>query len=374
MTLARAKRRAYAVGRRLREARMFAKAMRSAHHPIVAHIVPIRRCNLACTYCNEFDSFSPPVPTEEMIRHVDRLAELGTTIITISGGEPLLHPELDRIIARIREHGIIPTVITNGYLLTPERIRRFNKTGLHQLQISIDNVLPDDVSKKSLKVLDKKLVWLSDFAEFDVNINVVVGSGTRQPEDALTIAMRAHELGFGVTTGVVHDGGGQVRPVSQQEREILERIADLRKPLFSFVRHNKFQYNLSHGQPNAWHCHAGSRYLYISEDGLVNWCSQQRGHPGIPLQRYTAADLEREYHTVKGCAPFCTINCVHQTAILDELRERPQTAITELLSPPGKTLRPEQLPASVRALMWLFLGSRNRGWFARAALRLLKAD
>jgi hypothetical protein len=185
--------------------------------------------------------------------------------------------------------------------------------------------------------------------------------------------MRAHELGFGVTTGVVHDGGGQVRPVSQRERAALKGIADLRKPLFSFVRHNKFQHNLIHGQPNAWHCHAGSRYLYICEDGLVHWCSQQRGRPGIPLEQYSAADLEREYHTVKGCAPFCTINCVHQTAILDDLRERPQTAIIDLLSPPGETLRPEELPASVRALMWLFLG-RNRGWFARAALRLLKAD
>jgi MoaA/NifB/PqqE/SkfB family radical SAM enzyme len=353
---------------------MFAKAMQSARHPILAHIIPIRRCNLACAYCNEFDAFSPPVPLAEMLRRVDRLAELGTTIITISGGEPLLHPELDRIIARIHEHRIIPTVITNGYLLTPERIRKLNRTGLHQLQISIDNVMPDAVSKKSLKVLDRKLAWLADYAEFEVNINVVVGAGTSQPEDALTIARRAYALGFGITTGVIHDGSGQLRPLSGKERGVLDEIVNLRKPLFSFVRHNRFQHNLMNGRPNDWHCHAGSRYLYICEDGLVHWCSQQRGHPGIPLERYTPDDLERAYHTVKGCAPFCTINCVHQTAILDDLRERPRAAIIELLSPPGQEMATEELPASVRLLTWLFLNSRGRGWFTKAALRLLKAD
>ena len=67
-----------------------------------------------------------------------------------SGGEPLLHPELDERIRRIRVHGIIATVITNGYLLTPERIQRLNHAGLEHLQISIDNVQPDDHSRGRL--------------------------------------------------------------------------------------------------------------------------------------------------------------------------------------------------------------------------------
>ncbi len=79
--------------RRLREWKMIAKGLLSTRHPVLAHIIPTRRCNLSCTYCNEFDDFSNPVPTEEMLRRIDRLAELGTSIITISGGEPLLHPE-----------------------------------------------------------------------------------------------------------------------------------------------------------------------------------------------------------------------------------------------------------------------------------------
>ena len=69
---------------------------------LLAHIIPVRRCNLACTYCNEFDDFSKPVATDEMFRRIDKLGALGTAVVTISGGEPLLHPELDNVIRRIR--------------------------------------------------------------------------------------------------------------------------------------------------------------------------------------------------------------------------------------------------------------------------------
>jgi MoaA/NifB/PqqE/SkfB family radical SAM enzyme len=120
----------FSVQRRFRQARMIARAIKSPHHPILAHIVPMRRCNLSCAYCNEYDQSSNPVPTAEMLRRVELLAALGTGIVTFSGGEPLLHPELDEITKAIREHGMIATLITNGYLLTPEWIRRLNRAGL----------------------------------------------------------------------------------------------------------------------------------------------------------------------------------------------------------------------------------------------------
>src|SRR5579871_3514921 len=89
---------ALAVHRRFREWWMIGKALVSTGHPVMAHIIPIRRCNLACGYCNEYDDFSKPVPLDEMKHRVDLLAAMGTSIITISGGEPLMHPELEDVI------------------------------------------------------------------------------------------------------------------------------------------------------------------------------------------------------------------------------------------------------------------------------------
>jgi MoaA/NifB/PqqE/SkfB family radical SAM enzyme len=319
------RRRAKALYRNARGAKMMAKALASTEHPLLAHIIPVRRCNLSCTYCNEFDDFSTPVATEEMFRRVDKLGELGTAVVTISGGEPLLHPELDNIIRRIRKNGMIAGLITNGYFLVPERIQRLNRAGLEWLQISIDNVTPDDVSKKSLKVLDKKLENLAEHADFHVNINSVVGGGVCNPQDALTIGKRALELGFSSTVGIIHDGTGQLQPLGDEERRVYHEMKSLEKS--SFTRVNAFQDNIAQGRPNQWRCRAGSRYLYICEDGLVHYCSQQRGYPAIPLEKYTVQDLRREYVTEKSCAPHCTVSCVHQVSIFDSWRA-PQSPAT----------------------------------------------
>ena len=96
----------------------------------------------------------------------------------MSGGEPLLHPDLDAIIHRIREDGMIATLITNGYLLTRERIERLNRAGLDYLQISIDNVVPDEVSKKSLKTLDQAALSHARLREGVIRRSVQAGRST----------------------------------------------------------------------------------------------------------------------------------------------------------------------------------------------------
>jgi len=313
-----------------REFRMIVKGLASTRHVVLAHIIPTRRCNLSCGYCNEYDDVSAPISTEEMIRRIDRLAYLGTSIITISGGEPLLHPEIEKIISRIRYHGIIAGIITNGYLLTPKKIMALNEAGLEHLQISIDNVTPDDVSLKSLKVLDKKLEYLAECAEFSVNINSVIGGGIRNPEDAVVITNRAMALGFSCSVGIIHDGNGAVKPLNRSEERVYREIKHSGKQ--SYSRLNWLQENLARGKTNDWRCRAGARYLYICEDGLVHYCSQQRGYPGIPLEKYTFEDMQREYFAKKACAPTCTVGCVQKVSVLDHWRD-PQIESKELSKP-----------------------------------------
>src|SRR5437588_1128934 len=312
------RRRLKAAHRTLRELGMIAKGLISTDHPIQVHIIPMRSCNLSCAYCNEYDDFSDPVPLEEMYRRVDKLGRLGATLVTISGGETLLHPQLDEIIARIRSHGMIAGLITNGYLLTADRIQRLNRAGLDHLQISIDNVMPDEVSNKSLKVLDKKLQWLKEHADFHANINSVIGAGVKNQGDALIVARRAVELGFSSTVGIIHDDSGQLKPLDEDAQAIFHEIRQLSKK--SYSRLNGFQENIALGKPNNWRCRAGARFLYICEHGLVHYCSQQRGFPGIPLAQYTRQDIRREFRTEKSCAPHCTVSCVHQTSFMDFCR------------------------------------------------------
>ena len=311
---------------------MIARGLVSRAHPVLAHIIPVRRCNLACAYCNEYDDHSDPIHTDVMLKRVDLLADLGTAVITISGGEPLLHPELELLISRMRERRMIAGMISNGYLMSRKRIQSLNAAGLDHLQISIDNIKPDDISMKSLKVLDKKLRYLAEEADFKVNINTVLGSGVKNPQDASFIARRAVELGFTCTMGIIHDGEGHLKALGKEDRAVFDEVRQLGKQ--GYARLTKyFQENLASGQPNSWKCRAGARYLYVCEDGLVHYCSQQKGYPGIPLERYTVDDIRREYLTAKPCAPYCTVSCVHQVSLIDFFRapqelepaERPST-------------------------------------------------
>jgi MoaA/NifB/PqqE/SkfB family radical SAM enzyme len=361
------RRRFHRLERRVREARVLARACQWPHRPIVAQIIPTRRCNLSCTYCNEFDRSSDPVPLEDLRGRIDKLADLGTGIMTLSGGEPLLHPDVDEIVRHVRRRGAIATLITNGYLLTPAMIGRLNAAGLDSMQISIDNVAPDDTSKKSLTRLDRKLRCLAEHALFDVTVNAVVGGGRANPEDAVTIGRRALELGFQSTVGIIHDAQGQLLPLSDRERRVLRETIRLERSVFSFDRYNRFQETLATGNPCVWQCRAGSRYLYVCEDGLVHYCSQQRGRPGIPLATYTFDDLAREYSSVKPCAPYCTIGCVHRVSMIDDLRERPVDTLQAWFGTPGSY---DGLPRPVRLLVRLLVTGPERR-FVRGAARLL---
>jgi MoaA/NifB/PqqE/SkfB family radical SAM enzyme len=318
------------VSRKARSLREFARGLVHTAHPLLVQIIPIRRCNIDCAYCNEYDKVSPPVPTDVMKARIDKLADLGTSVVAFSGGEPMLHPDLDGLIRHIRSRGMMAGLITNGYFLVPKRIAELNDAGLDFLQISIDNIEPDEVSRKSLRLLDKKLQHLHDHASFDVNINSVLGGGIKNPEDARTINNRARELGFSTSIGIIHDGKGRLKPLGKAERKVFDEVSaaisgagQVLQNLYSGIR--SFQDNLADGKPNDWRCRAGGRYLYICEDGLVHYCSQQRGYPGVPLESYTTDDIRREFSTAKSCAPYCTVGCVHRVSTMDFWRS-PQDA------------------------------------------------
>ncbi len=69
--------------------------------------------------------------------------------------------------------------------------------------------------------------------------------------------------------------------------------------------------------------------FYICEDGLVHYCSQQRGYPGTPLETYTSVhDIRREYawSEKSHCAPHCTVSLRASSIDFRFLQRAPQHA------------------------------------------------
>jgi MoaA/NifB/PqqE/SkfB family radical SAM enzyme len=331
------------VRRSARIARKVAWGLLDTDHPILAQLVIVRRCNLACAYCFEYDKVSKPVPLERMLKRLDAVADLGTAMVTLTGGEPLLHPGLETLVAHCRKRGLVVSAITNGYLLTRKRIEMLNDAGLDHLQMSIDNVEPDEVSQKSLRLLEPKLRWLAELADFTVSINSVVGGSIKRPEDALVVARRTKELGFMSSLSVIHDAQGQVMPLPPREMAIYQELKGVGGRKITKVNAS-FQDNLARGLPNEWRCRAGARYLYVDEDGLVHYCAQQRGYPGIPVEKYTKEHIREAFRSKKACAPYCSLNCVHQAGLLDGWRA-PQKSDAQLPPAPPRLADATRAPA-----------------------------
>ena len=286
--------------------------------PFLAQLVVTRRCNLACGYCNEYDDHSPPIPFATLDRRLQKLHELRTWVVCLTGGEPTLHPELTRIVARMRELGFRRRqLITNGYLLTPSLIESLNEAGLTDLQISVDGVKRNATTVKVLEKLRGKLVDLARGARFQVVVSAVIGSAPAG--EALEVVEFARAHGLTPRIILLHDGSGRLRlstddlAAYRQVKRLLGRsgreAADYREEL------------IEHGSA-PFRCRAGSRYLYVDEFGKVAWCSQTRAYFERDLEAYSFDDLRQQFHTAKSCSEGCTVGCVRTASAYDGWRSQ----------------------------------------------------
>ena len=178
--------------------------------PFLAHLVVTRRCNLACGYCNEYDHTSLPVPRELLERRLEKLRELRTWMVCLTGGEPTLHPDIVAIARRMRELGFRRRqIITNGYRLTKPLVEALNDAGLTDLQISVDGVRPNAVTVKVLDPLRNRLELLARAARFRVVVSAVIGSAP--PSEALEVVRFTREIGLTPRIILLHDGSGRLR-------------------------------------------------------------------------------------------------------------------------------------------------------------------
>ena len=99
-----------------------------------------RMCNLQCRHCYALAGMRDPheLNPEEALKAVDDMAHAGLAYIALSGGEPLIRPDIFDIIERIRKNGMAFSIATNATVLTPERARRLKELNCLYVQVSVD--------------------------------------------------------------------------------------------------------------------------------------------------------------------------------------------------------------------------------------------
>lgn len=102
-----------------------------------------RTCNLRCVHCyadSHAEQYPGELTWEQCCAVIDDLADYKANALLLSGGEPLLHPQLPKLLERATGRGLKVTISTNGTRITPEYARLFKKLGVAYVGISLDGI------------------------------------------------------------------------------------------------------------------------------------------------------------------------------------------------------------------------------------------
>ena len=297
--------------------------------PLEAQLIVTRRCNLSCGYCTEFDNHSNPVPLELLKERIDVIHRLRVVNTSLLGGEPLMHPNIVELVEYCNRRNQV-SITTNGFLLNEKLIKRLNEAGLSNLQISIDALETDRTGyiQKSLKKLLPKLKLLQEHANFDVHANIVLCESTKSA--FMETVSRIRTLGFNVSVGLMHDGEGQIEIEGDEYLELWDKYFKNGEPYplsdYDYGR------KLLQGDKPKWKCRSGSRYLYVDEFGLVQYCSSQRNRLNKPLTEYSLQDLRKQSQQYKGCEEGCCLLCVYRDSMIDNQPKEMLQVASKILS------------------------------------------
>jgi len=282
--------------------------------PIWAQVNVTWRCNLDCSYCTEYDNSKGHVPTADVIARIDKCKELGCIHVDLIGGEPMLHPDLPKLMRAIVDRQMTTGMTTNGFLLTEDRLNELVDAGMGRIQISVDALNPTRGAPKSLKTLRKKIEMVAARKDVWFRVNTVICDDTL--DEVEEVARTCFELGVGINFSVVHASGRLVR--RPNDARFLEKVRWLRdRKLEGAPVHTP--YYLIHyyeealqGRPMEWTCQGGNKCFYVSPEGGFHYCYHvPAAGELLEMSRERIADNRGK----KGCEKRCGVDCVVHTSL-----------------------------------------------------------
>lgn len=132
-------------------------------------------CNMQCLHCGS--GCKQPLPdeltTEEALSLCDDIADMGLTWITLSGGEPLIRQDWPQIAKRLSDRGVIPNIISNGWLVTEKTAQSAKESGVGTIAISLDGLEESHDFMRKQGSFKRVLNALRLFSEYGVASGVI---------------------------------------------------------------------------------------------------------------------------------------------------------------------------------------------------------
>ena len=215
---------AYVVGQHLRGNRRF---------PLVLMLEPLFRCNLACAGCGKIDYPEPILRRRLSVAEcLDAVEECGAPVVSIAGGEPLLHPEIDRIVAGITARRKFVYLCTNALLLE-KRLDRFTPGPFFTWSVHLDGGREEhDRAVCQDGVFDRAVAAIraAKARGFRVNINCTLFDGA---EPAKVAAFFDEAMAAGIDAITVSPGYAYERAPDQEHFLNRRKTKELFRAVFN---------------------------------------------------------------------------------------------------------------------------------------------
>ncbi len=285
-------------------------------------------CVCDCHHCD----LGGPRPGEKQIKpeeYARLVKSLKPLVIQISGGEPLLRPDIVDIAREIKQFGSLPyeIFVTNGFLLNEKKYLELKKAGVNQFSISLDfpDQRHDDFRRRPgiYKHLEKTLPKLAQYGFNDIVLNSAITRANFK--EVIPLAKKAKEWGVLISYSAYTPLRTGNREYSFESKEDLKTLRKTMKELILFKEKTNFivtpkgilqdilKFFEQKHMPN---CQAGIKFVVVMPDGVFVPCSMKR-------ERFSNLEELREkfsrHNDCGGC--YVSIRCNTERSLLKQLKD-----------------------------------------------------
>ncbi|HOX42522.1 MAG TPA: radical SAM protein [Myxococcota bacterium] len=277
-------------------------------------------CNFHCRICDFWreKGRNPPRLSAAQVRVLsDRMAEIGPQVVSIGGGEPLLHPELVEVVEALARHHF-PVMICNGWFVEEPIARALWRAGIYEVSVSVDYADParHDAQRGMPGAFERALRALEILARTRVAphqrvhmISVVMDDNV---DDLEALVLRCRELGITYLVTLYSDKRGAL-PVRRVPNDVGARLLELKRrhPEFVSLRGYVGRFSEAIRAGGLGPCRAGRNLCNIDSQGDVSLCIDRLQEPVGNIFRDEPRLLERRLrarhdgNTCRACWTSC---------------------------------------------------------------------
>jgi len=311
------------------------------------------RCNLRCTMCGlyELREYSNPdeLSAEEWKGIIQSAKKLGTFIISISGGEPLLRKDLEEIICHAERNKISTHLCTNGTLIDIDRAKSLRECGLKTISFSLDSAyeeVHDAIRGKGQ--YQKTLIGIQNIRqiapEIRISINTVITKiNFRGISSLVHLAKKlgAIQIKFApVHSNLLHRYKNEKtweefffnkEELQELEKE-LTKARNLCKTEQILTTSDRFYSGISRSflEQNFFTCYAGFLDCIVTPDGKLGVCCDIESSLSVRGKTLEEIWLSPDFHSARSKVCQCKKYCWDTTNTEFSLRLNPKTMVSEL--------------------------------------------